>query len=114
MRMPTDETDLAYLAGIFDGEGCIHLTPDHHRKSTRNRVMLTISNTDRELMDWLLGFGGSLASDGKDPRRSVQYRWRIAARSDVIDFLESILPYLRVKKSKAEIAIGFARSLIVD
>ena len=46
-------TDLAYLAGIVDGEGCITIT--ENMKGGRNyyRLVLDITNTSYDLMQWL-------------------------------------------------------------
>jgi hypothetical protein len=53
------ETELAYLAGIIDGEGCFTL----HREKNSHRFasQLQIGNTDLRLLEWVkTRFGGSV------------------------------------------------------
>lgn len=57
-------------------------------------------------MEWLAACGGSLrveqtfAKDGY--RRRTLYRWRLLAQVEVAEFLKMVMPYLRVKRERAE------------
>ena len=64
------ETDIAYIAGLFDGEGSINFTrrPEKKKKhkgkgyyiSNSQRISMEISMTDRSVLIWLhevLGVG---------------------------------------------------------
>lgn len=44
--------EAAYLAGIVDGEGTITLASKN--KGQNRRLAITVSNTDRELLEWIL------------------------------------------------------------
>ena len=51
------ERNWSYLAGLFDGEGCIHIAKvDYHGKGTAHspfgyRVDIHITMTDREIVE---------------------------------------------------------------
>lgn len=103
-----EERDLFYAAGIIDGEGCITLR--YHNKDGRSRPLLQVSvgNTDQWLVEWLRSsFGGNITY-----RQRVQKNWKplwlwSAENKIAGEFLELIIPYLRLKKPQAELAIEF-------
>lgn len=99
LRLPHDHRTLAYLAGLFDGEGCITRTNDH--------PIVQIGMTDEPVMRWVAEIGGTLRVEDHPNRgnRKPLYRWRLLAGSDVREFLWALFPYLRVKRTQAEEAI---------
>ncbi len=112
VRMPKKSTDLAYLAGILDGEGSIVL-----RKNAQGRqyVVVAIYNNDRGLIDWLAEIGGYLTT--VQPRgisKAVGYMWKIQSNQDVLPFLQALLPYMRIKRQKAEGAINIAAEWLAE
>lgn len=106
------ETDKAYLAGIIDGEGSIVLKRSRIRSKTSDavwtyyRLELRVGNTSIELLEWIKQFGGNYyyekTKDGQKPR----YQWCITTRG-AAEILEEVLPYLIIKREKAEAAIYF-------
>jgi hypothetical protein len=103
--------DLGYLAGIFDGEGSviINLGTTRHRgegHAPAYQLQVTISNTHRGLMEWIhASLGGSLTAHKFD-RALVCHNWKMTdARAG--EFLELLLPFLRVKREQAEVGIAF-------
>jgi hypothetical protein len=104
---------LAYVAGLFDGEGSIVIRCCAGRTKQRNPsygLQVGITNTDRELIEWLRGtFGGHISDNSHCPSRGKQrpcWAWRLVSR-EAHAFLQVILPYLRTKKPQAVIAIEF-------
>ena len=104
---------LAYVAGLFDGEGSIVIGCSLGRTNRKNPcyfLQVGITNTDRELIDWLhRTFGGHVSDNSHSPSRSKQrpcWAWRVTSRQ-AHGFLKKILPYLRTKKTQANIAIEF-------
>lgn len=104
-------TDLAYIAGIFDGEGYVGIQSDgkkakHGKRNLRLRV--AVSSTDEWLCQYLkFAIGGGViklrrASETLKPC----WQWEISYRQ-AGDFLKLILPYLHLKKPQAELAIKF-------
>jgi len=96
--------DLAYLAGIIDGEGCIFL-------SSRNVVEVSVSNTSLWLCNYLkFVFTGSVIKVKEDARGNRQqlYHWSVKCQRAHL-CLKLLLPYLRIKKPQAELAIQVLR-----
>ncbi|MGH8618677.1 MAG: LAGLIDADG family homing endonuclease, partial [Burkholderiales bacterium] len=56
-------TDAAYLAGLIDGEGTIGLTRRH--RNDQRQVVVSISNTERPLLEWVLLTVGAGKITGK-------------------------------------------------
>jgi len=102
--------ELAYLAGIVDGEGCFyigHTKQGKYGSGYQWHSMLKITSCDECLIVWLENtFGGS-----KDSR----YRWTSKkafcrpvfnwqATGEMLDYiLPNIFPYLIIKKPQCEI-----------
>ena len=98
IRLMIPDTDKAYIAGLFDGEGSINFTrrPEKkkkhtgkgHRISNSLRLSMEVTMTDRSVIYWLhevLGCG----TVNKKPRKGfrkdgtkylMQYRWRCTFR----------------------------------
>lgn len=89
--------NLAYVAGLMDGEGSIGFT--RSRSAMVPRVSIT--NTDIELLeDIKAAFGGHIQklTRGKDNWKTA-YAW-VLGNSKAVDFIEKIEPWLRVKKEQ--------------
>jgi hypothetical protein len=111
MKQPNiKRTTLAYMAGFFDGEGCISLIPRTSR-GNRYRVQISISNTNEWIIQWFrFNFGGSVAFEDRreeNPNWKDTWRWTITSGRQALRFLQAISPYLILKKPQAELAISF-------
>ena len=95
--------DLAYMAGLFDGEGCINI-----KKKGRYYSLNCKLNMANEFLPNLykFSFGGSLSKVPQEPPIQTQLAWSITSRN-ATTFLEAILPYLKLKRNEAELAIKF-------
>lgn len=112
MTIPT-ETEVAYVAGLFDGEGCVSI---HFKTETRNgkgyhQMHVRISNTHEGVLLWVQErFGGNLYNSlpgGKGGHRpGFVLQW---SNKSISPFLELLLPYLIVKREAAEIGIAFRK-----
>ena len=105
-----DSNELSYIAGIIDGEGSIGINKIINYNGTKTpyyRLLVQVDMVDGCIPQWLYeSFGGSiLARKRKEPRRAIT-QWQIANKQ-ATEFLQAILPYLRIKKPQAEIAIIF-------
>jgi hypothetical protein len=107
-----NETDLAYAAGIIDGEGTILIT--HHkalpgRCQEGYRVVVEFGMCDATAPMWfLVTFGGRCKGYDRILHRHCRmvYRWN-QTDSKAAEFLRLILPYLKTKKAQAEIALEY-------
>lgn len=112
-------TDLAYMAGIIDGEGCFFMAIVKKRAgdgyvNAHYRGLLQISNTAECIMDWLRStFSGTASAicrstSSRKFEREV-FDW-IATGDRLLDICEQILPYLIIKKSHCENMIKFRKT----
>ena len=92
------DLQLAWVSGLFEGEGSI--SSQTHKDYTYPRVSLGMTDPDvvRKFAEYV-GYGSiteyqpkSLKSDGSTWKKV--YNWRIGKKSDVVDFLTQLLPYL--------------------
>src|SRR3990172_4259095 len=118
-----------YIAGFFDGDGCIGIYRNKgckdstyksgFRKPCWTRVV-NLSNSYKPLLiDVQEIYGGRIRLVKKGlgqryPGRKCKdvYEWTIGSKSDIIHFLEDISPFLREKKSQALIMLEECRNLM--
>ena len=90
--------DAMYIAGFFDGEGCISLS------GNALSVTLTQKARNRHILDWVqetTGVGSLLVH-----KASGCVNWRICSQQ-AVQFLEQIYPYLKIKDEQAKLALEF-------
>ena len=113
------ESNVSYIAGLFDGEGSINITrrPEKkkkhkgsgHRISNSMRISMEISMTDQSVLLWLhevLGVGTVTDKPRKGLRKNgtkylMQYRWRCTFR-DAYYVCLLIWPYAHTKLPKIQ------------
>jgi hypothetical protein len=101
------EIEVAYAAGIFDGEGCIHIAPYRKRGRPYHRLMVAVTNTDFPLLDWLHArWGGHLGKPLLTNRHRPCKIWALS-EGYAYPFLNAVYPYLIVKRRQAELALQF-------
>lgn len=110
-----NEYDKAWLAGIIEGEGCIHI---HKREKNRLNatygVNLSIHNTNKKIIDKIVEItqlGNNIQITDKD-RNHKLYRWNSSSIASK-KILKEIYPYLVSKKDQAECAIFCPSSGII-
>ena len=113
MKEKINEKTLSYLAGLFDGEGCIFIAvnkpnPKFQTKSPQHWLGVVIGNTYLPLITWLKdNFSGHiLKSDRFKVRHKPYWEWKLAS-NQAKNFLMLIYPYLRIKREQAKLAIEF-------
>lgn len=98
-------TDLAFAAGLMEGEGTVRI----NAITKRNKGALIVScvNTDRELIDWLNDRwpGYCKPATGLRPEQRQAYVWTIAA-NQALAFLEAIEPYVVTTRMRERIAMA--------
>ena len=108
-------TQLAYMAGLFDGEGSVDYKKRFHKRKNKPRaywyqcITCEMAMTDKPVMVWFheniqLGVLRILIKSkqaGGKPHHKDQWRWRCAHR-DAYKFAKLIIPYARVKREKLQ------------
>jgi hypothetical protein len=110
------EPQVAYLAGLIDGEGTICMSKCNHAtgdRKVRYRVRLTVvATTSLEMLDWLVSEIGAIPTKVGTPK-SPKHRqgWRVSlAEKQAEQLLERAMPYLVIKKRQAGLYLRY-RSL---
>lgn len=101
-----------YLAGFFDGEGCIDVQRNYPKGRegqlyVRPRVRLALANSCRFVLERLqTTYGGHLLgrnSGGRNQQDSTS--WELLSKADMHQVLQPILPHLVIKKAQAELVL---------
>ena len=114
------EVDMAYIAGLFDGEGSIHFKrglekkkkhkgKPGYRTSNSMRISMEITMTDQSVLIWVhevLGVGTLRPKRVKGLRKDgtpylKQYKWRCTFR-DAYQVCLLIWPFAHVKLDKIQ------------
>ena len=104
--------DVAYMAGLFDGEGSVEYKKrKQHKKGSKKAydfwsIRCEMSMTDQGVMEWFhetICFGTLNKREAKKSwtGKKPQWRWRCSYR-DALTFVKIIWPYAIVKLHKIE------------
>jgi hypothetical protein len=103
--------DLIYIAGFFDGEGCVSILKrkdKHHTDFTYSLIASIAQKNPSPLEEIINLFGfGKLHYLESTKNYSVLFAGKFAD-----DFLCQIIPYLRIKKDQAVLGIEFRKNTI--
>ena len=118
------ETDRAYIAGLFDGEGSIYFARRREKKkkhkgegyrySMSQRISMEITMTDESVVRWVhevLGVGTVVDKPRKGRRKDgtkylMQYKWRCTFR-DAYYVCRLIWPWAHTKMPKIQQIIDY-------
>lgn len=94
-------TDLAYVAGILDGEGCFRW---------HNSPTIGVDTTAKETAQALYDICGGTCSVLKRKTNSgnVVFRWAIYG-TNAVNLCKTLIPYLTEKAHQAEVLIALVR-----
>src|SRR3989344_463454 len=103
------EVELAYIAGFLDADGAIMACIEKHigkRFGFRVRVSVKVTQHDREVLDWMrekLQVG--IVRANRPARARQTFDLHIRDREHVRQVLLALMPYVRVKRAQAQIAL---------
>jgi len=105
------DTNIAWTAGFFDGEGCIHIEPLYSRRNKKTRptyqLYIRIGNTHLPSLNHLKNiWGGVIMPNGAKEHKNQQWYWH-AWSTLAVHILRLCLSYLVTKKHQAMVAIDF-------
>ncbi len=103
----TNEQEVAYLAGLFDGEGSVSVNMYSQKPNYAGSLKVGISMTTPEPLRLCQRiFGGKVRLEKYRNHWKPCSRWRLHGdRAET--FLRAVEPYLIVKKDKAALALSF-------
>lgn len=100
IKMMLEETKRAYLAGFFDGDGCVYVG---------KQLQIVFAQANYEyLKRWrdMLNLGSIHANPRSDNSTKTLWTWRLCDRKAEA-VLRLMLPYLEIKRDQAELALAF-------
>ena len=101
--------DLAYMAGLFDGEGSIsigkHLKIGRWNPTYSLKVTMAMANPYIPHL-FQMAIGGVVKGYERKGKRLPTWYWYLESKK-AIPFLEAIMPYLRLKQDEARLAQEF-------
>jgi hypothetical protein len=107
------EIEKAYLAGLFDGEGCIGI--DKTKSKSNNcehdyKLRIIITNSNYPVICWVKEITGIGCTYKYDRAYRVNWkpvhRWQVVSR-DAKDFINALMPYLIIKRDISEACLEF-------
>lgn len=102
-------SDLAYIAGFVDGEGCIRIK----QTPTSYYLIVHVTNSYLPVLKFIQErFGGNLRMQEKTKNKNI-YNLHLSC-GVARDFLKSIIGFLIEKKPQAELGLKFADLLPVS
>lgn len=96
--------EIAYIAGLFDGEGCVSV---YHEKTTKYRlarIQASLSNTNLPIVEYLKDCFGGYVKTRILPSGKLCKSWSVSCRK-AAEVLTQLIPYLKIKRGQAELAL---------
>lgn len=101
----TITNDVAYIAGFFDGEGCVRLK-QASQGGNSYMVWVSITNSNNGILEYISNFfGGKVRKAEKTPNKTIYHL--VITCVEGTDFLKTIIGFLKEKRTQAELAIYF-------
>lgn len=102
MKYKINDLDKAYIAGLFDGEGSCNIA------SAGASMNISISNTRKVIIDWLVLFLGGRAGLGNKSQMEKRghrplWVWSLTSAKDITQFVDVINPYTKIKTQQLSV-----------
>lgn len=98
-----NQQQIAWFAGLFEGEGCITRQP-------RKAICLQISSTDLDVLQKAVSImGGRIKGPRHDgnPKHKPRYEWYLTSINEVMDVVNLIRPWL-CSRRKQQISVAMS------
>jgi len=101
----TITTKVAYMAGFFDGEGCVRIKKSS-QKGNSYHIIAHVTNSNLKILQiFKYWFGGKIRLQEKTKNKNI-YNYYITC-AEACDMLKILLTFLYEKREQAELAIDF-------
>lgn len=117
MKQDNQREDIAYLAGLIDGEGTIAIYPTKEKWGIKYQVLISFVNTNRTVVKMVAKFIGTETIFIHDPSKSgfqnrlLCYKCKIVGTVKPLEPLLKLLPYLIIKRRQAQLAIELCQNM---
>ncbi|MDO8575597.1 MAG: LAGLIDADG family homing endonuclease [bacterium] len=105
------EADLGYAAGFIDADGAIMACIEKHNEKKfgfRVRIIVKVSQKDTFVLKW---FRKTFNTGNFRKNRTVN-DWQIQDQKNCLKILEILLPYFKVKRRQAKLAISILKTSV--
>ena len=102
-----NQNDIAYIAGLFDGEGSVDFKKRREKRGNVQNILMRIEMTDESVLNWVhetLGVG-TVRKRNRSPSVKAHWkdRWVYSVRfRDALYVCNLLWPYAQVKLHKIE------------
>jgi hypothetical protein len=98
-RVPVNPVDLAYLAGLIDGEGYIGTSCSYKDSSY---ITLKVTMCDKEVIDWMVATlgGGIYIKNPSQSHHRIGYTWSSSNKNYLRELLGAVLPYMKLESKR--------------
>ena len=103
-----NQNDIAYIAGLFDGEGSIDYKQRWEKRGKKKykvwRIIMDIAMTDELVIRWvheILGVGAVMERPPRKSHYKKQWRWRCSFR-ETLYVAKLLWPHAQTKLHKLE------------
>ena len=96
--------NLAYIAGLFDGDGAIMALIEKHSEKKfgfRVRVILKVTQKNPEVLYWIQ----KTTKLGNVVSNRTTNEWILRNQIEILEFLKQMVRFVRIKKKQITIAI---------
>jgi len=115
MKTSPSSPSLPYIAGFFDGDGCVMICRRHNKETSKRMIydlFLTFTNRNKRFLKCLqhiLGAGAITRRIFKNTKWNTSYMLVLASKKAEA-ILKKLLPYLIIKRSRAELGLDFQKT----
>jgi intein/homing endonuclease len=99
------KTDIAYIAGFWEGEGSAGI---YHHGEGKYRLNVCITNTNKPVLEWIknkVGHGWIFKRRQSNANWKIRYDWLLGDYKAYY-FLKSIQPFLKFRKKEVDALIN--------
>jgi hypothetical protein len=106
MKIEYGDISKSYIAGIIDGEGCIHIQHQTYGGIETYKVTVIVVQKQTPILKFINAFyvGKMSLVAGKGYGKGIYHRLTLCS-DNAIKLLRDVEPYLILKKSSAQVAI---------
>ena len=96
-----NESEKAWLAAAIDGEGTLGI---YKKKKSYYQTIILICNSSLKFVEKAreITNKGSISIHSRPKGYLPSYEWHVSKQGDCLEILTAILPYLIIKREKAE------------
>lgn len=90
-----NNTDRAWLAGLYEGEGCCSV------RDNSKSVSIIMTTTDKDVIEKVQSiFGSGNVTVQNRPNRKESYQWSVGKRNEVERFISETIEFLGQRRTE--------------